>query len=120
VCAASPKSPIFIEPSSPHSVLPFGGGDEGGEWRGASTEESFPRKAFFGFTENPAHQPNATCVAFWVDSREEVDRLAEVVRTSGGLAIEGPDLTPEYSEDYYAIFFEDPDGNRLEVVHRTN
>ncbi len=84
-------------------------GEEGGEWRGASTEESFPSKAFFGFTEDPAHQPNATCVAFWVDSREEVDRIAEIVRTSA----------PEYSEDYYAVFFEDPDGNRFEVVHRT-
>jgi catechol 2,3-dioxygenase-like lactoylglutathione lyase family enzyme len=94
-------------------------GEEGGEWRGASTEECFPSKAFFGFTENPAHQPNGTCIAFWVGSREEVDRIGEVVRTSGGLNIEGPDLSPEYSEDYYAIFFEDPDGNRLEVVHRT-
>jgi catechol 2,3-dioxygenase-like lactoylglutathione lyase family enzyme len=94
-------------------------GEEGGEWRGASTEASFPSKAFFGFTENPEHQPNGTCIAFWVDSREEVDRIAQIVRTSGGLNLEGPDLTPEYSEDYYAVFFEDPDGNRLEVVHRT-
>jgi predicted lactoylglutathione lyase len=28
-------------------------------------------------------------------------------------------MTSEYSDDYYAVFFEDPDGNRLEVVHRT-
>ena len=94
-------------------------GEEGGEWRGASTEDSFPSKAFFGFTENAEHEPNATCIAFWVDSREAVDRIAELVRTSGGHNLEGPDLTPEYSEDYYAVFFEDPDGNRLEVVHRT-
>ena len=119
MCAASPKSPIFIGPSSRHSALLFGGGKRGGEWRGASTEDSFPSKAFFGITENPEHQPNATCIAFWVDSREEVDRIAEMVRTSGGLNLEGPDLTPECSEDYYAVFFEDPDGNRLEVVHRT-
>ena len=93
--------------------------EEGGEWRGASTEDSFPSKAFFGFTENPEHQPNAACIAFWADSREEVDRIADIVRTSGGVNLEGPDLTPEYSQDYYAVFFEDPDGNRLEVVHRT-
>lgn len=92
---------------------------EEGEWRGASTEESFPGKAFFGFTEDPGHQPNATCIAFWVNTREEVDRIGEVVGRVGGQNIEGPALSPEYSEDYYAVFFEDPDGNRLEVVHRT-
>src|SRR5260221_12445254 len=94
-------------------------GEEGGEWRGASTEESFPSKAFFGFTENPAHQPNATCVAFWVDSREEENRLAEVVGTSGGPNIEGPDLPPELSQAYHAVCLGDPDAHRLEVVHRT-
>lgn len=93
-------------------------GEEGGEWRGASAEGTLPSKAFFGFTEDPAHQPNATCIAFWVDNRKDVDRIANVVRAVGGLNIEGPDLNPEYSEDYYAIFFQDPDGNRLEVVHR--
>ena len=94
-------------------------GEEGGEWRGASTQERLPGKAFFGFTEDPKHQPNATCIAFWVNNREAVVRIGEVVRRAGGQNIEGPANSPEYSEDYYAVFFEDPDGNRLEVVHRT-
>ena len=94
-------------------------GEEGGDWRGASTAESFPGKAFFGFTEDPAHKPNATCIAFWVNTREEVDRIGEIVKRAGGRNIEGPAHCPEYSEEYYAVFFEDPDGNRLEVVHRT-
>jgi predicted enzyme related to lactoylglutathione lyase len=92
---------------------------EKGEWRGASTAGSFPGKAFFGFTEDPRHEPNATCIAFWVRTREEIDRIGEVVRRAGGQNIEGPALSSQYSEDYYAVFFEDPDGNRLEVVHRT-
>ena len=92
---------------------------EEGEWRGASTAESFPGKAFFGFTEDPGHQANSTCIAFWANTREGVDRIGELVRRVGGQNIEGPALLPEYSEDYYAVFFEDPDGNRLEVVHRT-
>jgi hypothetical protein len=25
--------------------------------------------------------------------------------------------TPQYSGDYYAVFFEDPDGMKLELVH---
>ena len=32
--------------------------------------------------------------------------------------IEGPLFNPEYNETYYAVFFDDPSGNRLEVVHR--
>lgn len=74
---------------------------------------------FFGFTEDPHHQPNGTRIAFWADSREEVDRVAEVVRRAGGQALEGPELVTEYTRDYYAFFFEDPDGNKLEVCHRS-
>ncbi|MBV8813247.1 MAG: VOC family protein [Verrucomicrobia bacterium] len=92
--------------------------NEGG-WRGAAARDSFPGKAFFGFTEDPGHRPNGTRIAFWVNSREHVDRIAQVVQRAGGRNIEGPALNPEYSEDYYAVFFEDPDGNRLEVLHRT-
>jgi len=35
--------------------------------------------------------------------------------TRGARAIEGPGLHPEYGE-YYAVFFEDADGNRFEIV----
>ena len=31
---------------------------------------------FFGFTEDKNHQPNGTRIAFWADTREEVDRIA--------------------------------------------
>jgi len=34
---------------------------------------------FFGFTEDKNHQPNGTRIAFWADTREEVDRLATLV-----------------------------------------
>jgi predicted enzyme related to lactoylglutathione lyase len=94
-------------------------GHEDDDWRGAAAKDSFPSKPFFGFTEDPDHQPNGTRIAFWTDNREDVDRIAEVVQRAGGRNIEGPAVNPEYSEDYYAVFFEDPDGNRLEVVHRT-
>ena len=33
-----------------------------------------------------------------------------------GIAATPPKLHPEYADDYYATFFEDPDGLRLEVV----
>jgi len=71
---------------------------------------------FFGFTHDPDHTPNGTRIAFWAESREEVDRIARVAREAGAKNIEGPELYEE--PGYYAVFFEDPEGNRLEVCHR--
>ncbi len=73
---------------------------------------------FFCFEEEADHQPNGNRIAFWASSREAVDKAAEVVRKAGGRNIEGPELCVEYSSGYYAVFFEDPDGNKLEVCHR--
>jgi catechol 2,3-dioxygenase-like lactoylglutathione lyase family enzyme len=73
---------------------------------------------FFGFTESPAHQPNDNRIAFWAKSRAEVDQLAEVARRAGARKLEGPALWREYSPGYYAVFFEDPSGNRLEICCR--
>lgn len=71
---------------------------------------------FFGITESPTHVANECRVAFWVESPREVDRLAEVVRQAGGRNIEGPGY--DEGPGYYAVFFEDPCGNRLEICHR--
>jgi predicted lactoylglutathione lyase len=68
--------------------------------------------------EDPNHQPNGTRIAFWVNSSAEVDRVAEIIQRAGAKNIEGPLSNPEYNETYYAVFFDDPSGNRLEVVHR--
>ncbi len=76
------------------------------------------RTAFFCFTKGISHQPNENRIAFWADSRTEVDRLAEVVREAGGVNLEGPELCRDYSPGYYAVFFEDPSGNKLEICCR--
>jgi catechol 2,3-dioxygenase-like lactoylglutathione lyase family enzyme len=73
---------------------------------------------FFGFTRDKNHKPNRTRIAFWADTREEVNRLAELVRDAGGQALEGPELCASYGPGYYAFFFEDPDGNKLEICCR--
>ena len=71
---------------------------------------------YFAVTEFPAHQPNTTRIAFWSESMGEVDHIAGIVQQAGALNIEGPGFeTPHY----YAVFFEDPSGNRFEVCHRT-
>jgi catechol 2,3-dioxygenase-like lactoylglutathione lyase family enzyme len=75
---------------------------------------------FFGFTEDRHHQPNGARITFWADTRAEVDRLVKIVRDAGGKNLEGPEVCEEYSPGYYALFFEDPDGNKLEICCREN
>jgi predicted enzyme related to lactoylglutathione lyase len=71
---------------------------------------------FFGITESPTHAPNENRIAFWAESVADVDRLAKVAVRAGARNVEGPGFeTPSY----YAVFFEDPCGNRLEICHRT-
>lgn len=70
---------------------------------------------FFGVTESPGHIPNENRIAFWAESRSDVERLAEIARRAGARNLEGP---MQYEPGYYAAFFEDPCGNRLEVCHR--
>jgi predicted enzyme related to lactoylglutathione lyase len=70
---------------------------------------------FFGVTESPNHVANENRVAFWAQSASEVDHLAQAAAQAGALNIEGP---MQYEPGYYAVFFEDPCGNRLEICHR--
>src|SRR5882724_10655986 len=70
---------------------------------------------FFGITESPSHVANENRIAFWAESKSDVDRVADVARRAGACNIEGP---MQYEPGYYAVFFEDPCGNRLEVCHR--
>jgi catechol 2,3-dioxygenase-like lactoylglutathione lyase family enzyme len=49
--------------------------------------------------------------AFELRSRRDVDALEQFVRTLGATVV---DPAAEYYEDYYAVFFLDPDGLKLE------
>jgi glyoxylase I family protein len=65
-----------------------------------------------------SHDPYSTGlhhVCFRVDSPQIVDAVWEGLR-SLGIDASPPQLYPEYAPDYYATFFQDPDGIRLEVV----
>jgi catechol 2,3-dioxygenase-like lactoylglutathione lyase family enzyme len=61
--------------------------------------------------------PNENRIAFWVERPEEVDRIAALLEPAGALELSGPKRMP-YGPDYYAVFFADPSGNRLEIYHR--
>jgi predicted lactoylglutathione lyase len=85
------------------------------KWFQFEAEKLSGANEFFGITESPGHVPGETRIAFWAESTVEVDRLAEIVRRAGARNMEGPG----YGEaGYYAIFFEDPCGTRLEICHR--
>jgi hypothetical protein len=87
-------------------------------WRVFSLKEKAGQPGqFFAITEDKNHTPNRNCIAFFVESRERVDQIADIAREAGTRNIEGPCECPEYNATYYAVFFEDPSGNRLEAVN---
>lgn len=55
-------------------------------------------------------------LAFDADSRASVDERAAWLREQGAEIESGPEEYP-YSHGYYAVFFRDPDGIKLEIVH---
>ena len=79
--------------------------DAPGDWR---------PNTWFGIVEDPQMTPNAVRVAFAAPSRGTVDAIATYLHAIGAQAIEMPHEA--YGPKAYACFFEDPDGNRLEVV----
>ena len=78
-------------------------------------------REFFGVAESPQHVANECRIAFWADSTSEVDKLAEIAVRAGARNVEGPvhEIPQPGETGYYAVFFEDPCGNRFEVCHRT-
>lgn len=63
------------------------------------------------------YAPGIHHLAWSVDSRAEVDRIYALLRDAGVRILDAPALYPEYSADYYAVFFEDLDGIKLEVLN---
>lgn len=66
-----------------------------------------------------AYAPGLHHLCFQVATRADVDRChASLVEI--GVAATPPRVYPEYNPEYYATFFEDPDGIRLEIVAQTS
>jgi catechol 2,3-dioxygenase-like lactoylglutathione lyase family enzyme len=78
-----------------------------------------PKPEFVALIEDRAHQPAGTRIAFWCATKAAVDAFAQVLAGCAAGNVEGPMFCPEYSPTYYALFFDDPCGNRLEVCCRT-
>jgi glyoxylase I family protein len=63
------------------------------------------------------YAPGLHHLAFDAPSREVVDAVAAWLREEGA-DIEGGPGERDYTPGYYAVFFFDPDGLKLEVVHQ--
>jgi catechol 2,3-dioxygenase-like lactoylglutathione lyase family enzyme len=87
--------------------------------------------AFFGIEVRPArdesrdkvhdrYAPGLHHMAFHAESPEDVDRVHDAMRAVGATVLDPPtDYTGKrgYGPGYYAAFFADPDGMKLEVVY---
>lgn len=63
------------------------------------------------------YAPGLHHLAWRAESRADVDALHALLVERGIPVLDPPRHYPEYSGDYYAVFFEDPDGMKLELVH---
>lgn len=78
----------------------------------------------FGYVLRPArlqrphdaYAPGLHHLCFRVDGKREVQEAAGKL-TEAGVATSEPKLYAEYAPDYFAFFFSDPDGLRLEITH---
>ncbi len=59
-------------------------------------------------------------VAFLAGSRAEVDERAAWLRARGAEIESGPREYHRYRPGYYAVFFYDPDGIKLEILHHAS
>ena len=57
-------------------------------------------------------------LAFRVKRKEEVDTFYETFLKSNKIStlFDSPRIFPDFTDDYYAVYFEDPDGIKLEVT----
>ena len=69
-----------------------------------------------GGTHDP-YAPGLHHLCLQVANNAAVDKIARLLRAAGIESSE-PAYYPQYAEDYYAIFFNDPDGIRHEIVAR--
>ena len=74
------------------------------------------RPAREGAADHDPYAPGLHHLCFRVVDEEAVDRAARELREAG-VEVTEPRYYPEYGQDYFATFFEDPDGIRLEVMN---
>jgi glyoxylase I family protein len=70
--------------------------------------------------QHDRYSPGLHHLAFNADNREQVDNLYQRLLEMNATILDAPAEYPQYAEGYYAVFFADPDGIKLELVHMPN
>lgn len=86
------------------------------EGRGASLGLRACDAALAGYAHR-RYAPGLHHLSWRASSREDVDALHRLLVERGIKILDAPAHYPQYWGDYYAVFFEDPDGMKLELVH---
>jgi glyoxylase I family protein len=68
------------------------------------------------FPVHDRYTPGLHHLAFAAPSREAVDRFYARLLEKGFTILDPPAEYPQYATPYYAVFFADPDGLKLELV----
>jgi len=84
-------------------------GDHGSIWI-SPPEKRLSRQAFH------KRRVGLREIAFRADSRAQIDELAREIEPNGGKILDPP-REYSYRPGYYSVFFTDPSGIKLEVVH---
>lgn len=64
------------------------------------------------------YSPGLHHIAWNAESRADVDQLYALLQTIGATILDPPADYPQYGDGYYAVFFADPDGLKLEYVFK--
>ena len=63
------------------------------------------------------YSPGLHHLAWTAQDRADVDRMYALLKEMGATILDAPADYPQYGPGYYAVFFADPDGLKLEYVH---
>jgi glyoxylase I family protein len=75
-------------------------------------------RALPGAPNHNKRHPGLHHLAFRAADRADVDALYALLQRTGANILDAPAEYPQYSAGYYAVFFTDPDGLKLEYVFK--
>lgn len=96
---------------------PYQEWDSGKSWRQGNSYITFVL-AEEGYRDQPHHRkrPGLNHLAFWADSTDQVEALTRGLRERGVPILYEDRTAEEGAPSPYAVFFEDPDRMKVEVV----
>jgi catechol 2,3-dioxygenase-like lactoylglutathione lyase family enzyme len=95
--------------------------EDGSDWdrQGEGSFHSIGIKLATGAGAKRAHDrysPGLHHLAWTAGDRADVDAMHALLKGIGAEVLDAPADYPRYGHDYYAVFFADPDGLKLEFV----